>query len=264
MLHEDDDETEAPVRRAYRGWCIVQVHADGSLTSQHTECEPWREWRNVLMHASLETALARCQPGSVIVEVDGYGDDYQNVCIARLGTEAPLGQPRAMWAVCGDDLAAASGACEAHGIACMGVVASIKVHQENQKAALWKFDREFRSQCKTTKWCMPRVHPNAPGALLALALVIVAGTIMWWVMTLPTLPAVPAESNPAAVPQTTGTQGMIPPEPAQTQKQDQKGIIPADPNQDQTLTQTQAQAQEGVIVDPSVAPADSRQNLATP
>lgn len=212
MLYDDDDderEIEGKTRIAYRGWCIVQIGDNGLLTSRHTECEPWREWRNVLMHRSLAAAHSRCKPGSVIVEVDGYGDDNVEVLQARLGVDAPLGQPRGIWAVCGDDAAQAFEASEAYGIDYLGVAKAPEHALPGETRELWRMDREFRKQFACTRRTMPRLHPVVIGMLCIAAMVVLFAALALWASTMPTPKnaaksagpgmGMPAPSGPASV-----------------------------------------------------------------
>lgn len=150
----------------------------GELVRAGTECEPWREWRNLPLHPSIERALKGTGPRSVLVEIEGYGD------LARNSTEwkAQLGHPRGLWAVCGDDAAEAIEVCEAYGIEWRGV-AHRHCCAEDRWEALYEFDREFRRSFSTTRWTAPRLSPSLVSILVLGAIICFIAFMMFMLTT---------------------------------------------------------------------------------
>lgn len=137
MQNEDAD---TDTQQALTGFCIMGLDGSELTGPIGTECEPWSEWRDLLMRRTLADALANCPAGRVIVEAEAWG----KVLDARLGMHAPYGKPVGLWAISGDDIAEARDAAAAYGIEWRGVVCQTPIKGEQAQLAMYRFRREFR------------------------------------------------------------------------------------------------------------------------
>jgi hypothetical protein len=178
-----DDEHAPETRQALTGFCILGITGGGLAGPVGTECEPWCEWKELLLRRTLAEAIANCPAGRVIVEVEAGGE----VIKAKLGLHASYGQPIGLWAVSGDDIASAREAAEVYGLQWRGVAAGAPKTGEGAHLAMYRFRREFASKQLLTRPCMPAIHPFAIySALIAGMLALMIGALALMVSATPT------------------------------------------------------------------------------